>query len=240
MWKLGALLAISLAIAAYNTYSGTKDYAKTRRDNNRVWLYRRWIMQSWLIFAAPSVAFLLTAGAPHYLVKPIAQGTLADERILRGETEHILSIIAGLLFSSLLVAVAALAIRRRGTLQRRTQPPQEMLLPTNRHEKRLAIILCLTAGITEELFFRALLPGLLFLITGNAVVAIAVSVAVFGLAHLYAGWTIVVSTAYTGLVLFILYASSGTIIVPMIAHALLDVRALLFNVSKKTPHTAHR
>ncbi|PID98746.1 hypothetical protein CSA80_04760 [Candidatus Saccharibacteria bacterium] len=220
------LLVITLAIAAYSALSGIKDYAQARKTKDRVRLYRRWIAQSWLIFAVPAVVFLLAADAPQYLVEPVMHAEFIDSQTFEGDADHVQGVITGLVIGVLL-AIGIVTFRFRRGVKKRAEAPQELLVPTNRKERWLAAGMSVTAGITEELFFRALLPGLLFLITGDAVLAVTISIVIFGFEHIYAGWRAVLLTAVVGWVFFKVYMASGTILLPMAVHAILDINGLL-------------
>src|SRR3546814_10584207 len=67
----------------------------------------------------------------------------------------------------------------------------------------------LAAGITEELYFRLLLPLTIALVTGNALVGFAVATLLFGLAHRYQRWRGVLATSAVGAVLAFVYLASG-------------------------------
>ena len=102
-------------------------------------------------------------------------------------------------------------------------------LPVSRAERRWFSAVCVSAGICEELIFRgfliryveAVVPGLGW--TG----AILVAALVFGVDHGYQGWKGILQTTFFALVFTLLFVLAGNLWVPMIAHALLDLRLLL-------------
>lgn len=103
------------------------------------------------------------------------------------------------------------------------------MLPRTFVERRTYVGLAVTAGICEETLYRgfliavagALLPGL------GAVGLIAVSAGLFGLAHLYQGPLGVLGTGVLGGCLATLYLGSGSLLLPVCYHVLLDLRVLL-------------
>lgn len=103
----------------------------------------------------------------------------------------------------------------------------EAMIPRNRKEMLVALPLCLSAGIGEELFFRLALPLLIASVTGSVVIAFAASAVIFGLIHAYQGWKGIIATTFAGLFLTYVYLSSGSIIRPMILHVVIDVLALI-------------
>lgn len=57
--------------------------------------------------------------------------------------------------------------------------------------------------------------------------AVIISCAIFGAAHLYQGAAGVISTAILGLIFSAIFLTAGTLVMPMILHALIDLRILL-------------
>jgi membrane protease YdiL (CAAX protease family) len=99
---------------------------------------------------------------------------------------------------------------------------------------------CLSAGICEEIIYRGFLIP--FLATGPVALgpwgAILIAAIVFGLAHGYQGWTGMVATGVIALLMTTLFIASGHLWLPMLVHALMDIRILLLWPSKGlTPET---
>ncbi|CAN5385095.1 hypothetical protein BH24ACT9_BH24ACT9_02190 [soil metagenome] len=102
------------------------------------------------------------------------------------------------------------------------------LLPRTDHERRLFSAVAVTAGIAEEVVYRgfgfavlaALLPSLpawgLVLAAGAA----------FGLAHAYQGVAGILTTGLLGCVLAAVYLDTGSLLVPIVLHILIDLRFL--------------
>ena len=101
------------------------------------------------------------------------------------------------------------------------------LMPRNRAETAHAALLALNAGLSEELFFRLLLPMLLTIVLGNALCAFVGAAIIFGLVHIYQGWIGVLVTAILGLALTILYLMTQTLWLAIGAHAMMDLLALV-------------
>ncbi len=98
----------------------------------------------------------------------------------------------------------------------------EWLLPHDDAELRLFVSLSITAGICEELLFRG------FLITYLQgfmpfTAAIFVQAVFFGFAHAYQGPRGIVSTGLVGAAMGGLYALTGSLWVPMLVHAAIDI-----------------
>ena len=97
------------------------------------------------------------------------------------------------------------------------------VIPRTPAEYRLFLAVSFTAGICEELVYR----GYLFAVTAPFITlygAVAASALIFGLAHVYQGWRNVLRTALAGLAFGLIYAGTGSILLPMLLHALVDVR----------------
>ena len=102
-------------------------------------------------------------------------------------------------------------------------------MPVTREERWWFALVCLTAGICEEILFRGFLihyfRGLPLSL--GLMGAVIVSSVVFGFEHLYQGVAGVISTAVLGFALAAVYLVTGNLLAPMILHALIDFRVLL-------------
>lgn len=102
------------------------------------------------------------------------------------------------------------------------------LLPRSDSERRLFTAVALTAGIAEEVVYRGF---------GIAVVSalspslpwwgvIAAAGAAFGLAHAYQGVAGILTTGLLGGVLAAVYLDTGSLLLPVLLHSLIDLRFL--------------
>lgn len=92
--------------------------------------------------------------------------------------------------------------------------------------------LSVTAGVTEELLYRGFLIWSLTAYM-NLVLAAVLSSIFFGLGHSYQGVAGIVKTGGVGLVMASLYVGSGTILLPIILHAFVDIQNGLLSYSLK-------
>ena len=102
------------------------------------------------------------------------------------------------------------------------------LLPRTTAERAGFIALSLSAGVAEELVFRAFLVSALILVTGSAWLSVSVASLAFGVLHAYQGSAGIVRTAVLGAVLAIPFLLTGSIVPSMIAHAAINIAAGLW------------
>ena len=103
------------------------------------------------------------------------------------------------------------------------------VLPTTARERLWWALLSITAGICEECLFRSFLfqylrsaPWQLGFGT-----AMAIACVLFGLGHLYQGGAAATGTGVLAFLFFLLFLGSGSLLIPMVLHALADLRVLL-------------
>jgi membrane protease YdiL (CAAX protease family) len=107
---------------------------------------------------------------------------------------------------------------------RRRMQHLEVMLPHDREELRLFRALAVTAGICEETLYR----GFLIWYFGHWVgvlPAAGLAAIVFGLAHAYQGVRGVLTTGAVGAFLGGVYLVSGSLLMPALIHALMDLHA---------------
>lgn len=104
----------------------------------------------------------------------------------------------------------------------------EYFFPATRTERHWWVLVCITAGVCEEALFRGFMLRYLHVLpwTLNLTVALLISSAIFGLNHLYGGIGGVVGSALAGFLFGLLFLLSGNLLLPMILHALVDLRLL--------------
>jgi membrane protease YdiL (CAAX protease family) len=133
---------------------------------------------------------------------------------------------AGLAMSLILLrqSRAALADPAAHEGLRRALAPLERLLPHDRGELRLFRGVALTAGVCEEALYRGFLIWYLGRLVGPWP-AMIVAAIVFGLGHAYQGSKGVIKTGIAGLFLGAVYLVSGSLLAPMVFHALIDLHS---------------
>jgi membrane protease YdiL (CAAX protease family) len=141
--------------------------------------------------------------------------------------------VAGVLIGLLLmIALSALQARRSSAIREKMEKAflrLSFILPLTGEERIWWIFVSLTAGICEEILYRGFLIHYFLAAPFHVGVLVAViaSSVIFGAAHLYQGVAGVISTAILGLLFSAIFLTTGTLAVPMILHALIDLRVLL-------------
>jgi membrane protease YdiL (CAAX protease family) len=101
------------------------------------------------------------------------------------------------------------------------------LLPRTREERVVFAVAAVTAGITEEILYRAFLVTYLdWLLPAGWTVAAVVGGVVFGLTHVYQGLRGVIPVSLVGITFGLLYPTVGLVTL-MVVHAVIDARVLL-------------
>jgi membrane protease YdiL (CAAX protease family) len=105
----------------------------------------------------------------------------------------------------------------------------EYFFPATRTERNWWVLVCITAGFCEETLFRGFLLHYLHVFpwTLNLTLALVISSLIFGMNHLYGGVGGVVGSAIGGFLLGLLFLLGGNLLLPIILHAVIDLRMLL-------------
>lgn len=232
--QLLGLLLVVVGLLVYRAVTRERrEYARFKRMRataSRQKVMRRWLVESVLVFAGLSSAVLLASWTYVPAVLHDAQGwaPIAASRAFFGDTPLGRILAIGLALAAVLALVVPVLLLHR-------VPPDEVptlgdigaLLPRTRGELPYGAGLAVSAGVLEELMFRLAMPALLFGIWPDGVLAFAVSTALFGVLHLYQKWTGVLTATLLGAVFASLYLVTGSILVPIALHLLIDLRALV-------------
>lgn len=105
----------------------------------------------------------------------------------------------------------------------------EFFLPSTNDERRWFAIISITAGICEEVLYRGFL--IRYFCAGpwhvGLTLAVVVSCAAFGLAHTYQGLGRIISTGCLGAIMAIIFFITGSLWLPILLHAFIDLNMLL-------------
>jgi membrane protease YdiL (CAAX protease family) len=126
---------------------------------------------------------------------------------------------------------AAEPVRRPGE-GRHSEPAAHAtlaLLPRTTGERRLFTLVGVTAGVCEEWLYRGFFLAVVAALAGGPPTGVLVVVAAlaFGLAHAYQGLVGIVTTGLLGGIMAAVYLQSGSLLLPVLLHAVIDLRFLL-------------
>jgi len=161
---------------------------------------------------------------------PDAAAWLFGRAWVRSLVETALVLFVGLMF----LPYATVAWKRLNNRPRTYRSAEalksfEYFFPATRTERRWWVFVCVTAGCCEETLFRGFMLHYLHVVpwTVNLTLALMISSLIFGLNHLYGGVGGVVGSATAGFLFGLLFMLSGNLLLPVILHALIDLRMLV-------------
>lgn len=227
-----ALLLVVVTVLVWRALTREKrEYSRFKRlrtTKARQKVYSRWLLESALLFGGLSAAVLLAS----WPFVPLALRDAREWAPLAWLVEQTSSgpgaIIAAIALAVFVaVLVVPIIVLRNSVDEVPAVGDVQALLPRTRGELRYGAALSVNAGIVEELLFRLAMPALLFGIIGDGLVAFALSTVLFGFLHLYQGPTGVIVTIVLGALFALIYLVTGSILWPIVIHALVDLRSFV-------------
>ncbi|MGV8885429.1 MAG: CPBP family intramembrane glutamic endopeptidase [Microbacteriaceae bacterium] len=235
-WVLGlVVLGVLLTMVLRAVRKDRREYTRFKRmraTRSRQRQFRTWVWESFRLYGTTSIITIVLAWQfiPLLLADVNRWGWVAAARGSFASSGLGLGILVGVVVSLIGGAVLGIYAARPKTDEAAEVPALgdvQALLPRNRAELRWGAALSLNAGLVEELMFRLALPAAIYGITVNAAVAIAASLAVFGLLHVYQGVVGILASTLIGAFLMMVYLATGNIFIAIIVHALFDLRSLV-------------
>jgi membrane protease YdiL (CAAX protease family) len=120
-------------------------------------------------------------------------------------------------------------VRGSPTLQARVreqldaQPALRVLIPRTGREMQVFVVLGLTAGCCEEVLYRGFIWWYFAGVMPSPWLAALAAIALFGLAHAYQGRRGILMTGIVGALALGAYLATGSLILPVVMHATIDV-----------------
>ena len=107
--------------------------------------------------------------------------------------------------------------------------PIRFLLPTTVAQRWMFALVCVTAGIAEEIVYRGFVLHVLVVVWPgtNGWWIVLAAAALFGIAHAYQGKAGTVATGVMGFLFSLFYIATGNLLLPMALHTLVDLRIFL-------------
>jgi uncharacterized protein len=135
---------------------------------------------------------------------------------------------AGILIVLILPAVFALGSEKIRTKAGKAARKLAFLLPSTREERRWWWLVCITAGISEEIVYRGFLLHYFHVLPFHCSLtwALVGASVIFGIGHLYQGLAGAVQTCVIGFLFGAIFLLTGSLLLPMVLHAFMDLRVL--------------
>lgn len=226
MIYLQHLLALLLVVAVplWDRYEIPRLKASTL-PGKKIRYYIKMVVASWICALIAMAAAGITS-ISHIVILPgeitwLEAGT-RGRLILEGLT-------AGMLAAMFLPAL--LAARSKNLRKKPGKAARQLafLLPSNREERKWWWAVCITAGVCEEIVYRGFLMHYLHANPWHVslIWALLISSFIFGIGHLYQGVAGAASTVAVGFLFGGFYVITGSLLLPVLIHTLMDLRALL-------------
>ncbi|MGC2333886.1 MAG: CPBP family intramembrane glutamic endopeptidase [Candidatus Acidiferrales bacterium] len=235
-----AAFVISEVVRFVPRYRQLKEAVANGDTHARTKTYQRALAFEW-------ISALLALGALGFdwsKLNPKSLG-LADLALIQSFTSDkdavhglAIGVIAGVAGGTIAMIAMRLKAKKRAGAQagtvsaqpwwRKLVPDFSALLPSTSQERLLWVLVAVCAGICEEIVFRGWLLAALHGQLGlRGAALIIVASAIFGLAHVYQRATGVILTGVAGALFCGLYVTTGSLVVPILLHIVVDARFAL-------------
>ncbi len=189
--------------------------------------YYRTLTLEWVLAA---LALLVVLVSSHFRLSDLG---VTAPRFSGGSLPYTVVGLVGLVAS----VAGLLALRGRVlAAQTNVRGPSAVLdlLPRTRPERQAFAAVAISAGICEEFLYRGFGLALLavFAPTIGPLRTVLVAALGFGLAHAYQGAAGIMVTAVIGGCLAVLYLGTGSLLLPVAFHILVDLRVLVLPVAR--------
>ncbi len=219
---------LAIAVPAWDFYA-TRRLKKNPGSVQKIGYYKTLCALLWI------TSFVAVAAVGFHSVFTLASipddaAWLFGHALVRFLVETVIVLFVGLTFlSCMTVAWKRLNNRPRTYRSADALKSFEYFFPATRTERRWWVLVCITAGCCEEALFRGFMLHYLHVFpwTLNLTLALLISSLIFGLNHLYGGVGGVVESATAGFLLGLLFLLGGNLLLPIILHALIDLRMLV-------------
>jgi membrane protease YdiL (CAAX protease family) len=133
----------------------------------------------------------------------------------------LVGVCVGLIIPSFLLRAKAQKLRET--------PWVKLFVPETRRERAGYAAVSIGAGVSEELWIRGFLIYYLSVLLPplNLIAIAALTSVVFGLLHFYQGVQGIIATAVLGGLFASFYLTTGSLVLPVVLHAIFDLRLLL-------------
>jgi membrane protease YdiL (CAAX protease family) len=221
----GLLVLVTVAVVIGSVIRGrTLAQRVEARPDGRLRLYRNFVLRMWPLMALPLVT--------------VATTDRITARDVGWAWPHG---VTGYLLTGcymLIGVIASLRVRRmmrRGLVIAQRQRIAFMMPRTTR-ERWWTAALAVTAGAVEETIFR----GSLLAVGTNVyhlptIVVAGAALVLFAASHLYQGWRGLIGSALVGYIFTVIFLTSGSLLLAIVAHIAHDLMSLLLIPAKSSP-----
>jgi uncharacterized protein len=223
------LFLLLLVIAPIWDFYDTRRLKRNPSSERKIRYYKTICAWLWIASALAVVAIGLR---PMFTISPSAREI--SWLLLHRWVRYLVEALIAIFFSMTVALPVGIVAWKKLTKRPRKYSSAEALksfsyfFPATWTERRWWVLVSITAGVCEEILFRGFLLRYLHVFPGmlNLTLALLISSAIFGLNHLYQGAGGVAGTAVSGFLLGLLFLLTGKLLLPIIFHALIDLRML--------------
>ncbi|MFN8015247.1 MAG: CPBP family intramembrane glutamic endopeptidase [Acidimicrobiia bacterium] len=202
-------------------------------------VYKKMVIGSFLFYGIGSIITLIIIGklnvifrTDSQLISSLSMGESVKKEI-NGELKFIGVIVA--IEIPLIYLFTRLKVKKRKrSVKLPTIGDVNALIPKNKAERKIGVIISANAGLSEEIFFRAMLPLLFYYSIGNAYLSVALSCLIFGLVHWYQKWKGILVTGILGVIQTCIYVFTGQLWIAILIHIFIDLNAFVFRPMTST------
>ena len=225
----GIIAGVTLLFIVYTAIGGARDYKKLVAATNpeqRLRFFRKWTLELLVLTLGGVAALLITGRAADVITFPVALAPAHD--VL---SRPIGAVVLWLCFAAFCAVMVAPLIKVSGFAPNETNAKRARktmaaapMLARDARERAWVTVMCLLAGLGEELVFRLLFPVALLSLTHNLLAALLISTVAFAIGHAYHGLVGVLMVFLTGALVFGVYLATQTLWLVMVFHALIDLK----------------
>gem|GEM_PF-6221811 len=224
---VSAMLLMSVLRSRYYIKS-----LKESSSEGKIIIYRSWLISSFLLFGGfgTFIIYYLNMLNPHAnregrstIYHPYDLAFHLVRTYINVDHSQLYPSLFGFFIG--IIAIFLIARTRRGRNFYNTDTLL-VLRPSSTTETLYLLLLCINAGVSEEIMFRGALPSLLLAITHNETASLTVSCLVFGSVHWYQGARGVISTFLMAIFFSAILIAGFEFYIVMLLHFLFNVAAL--------------
>jgi len=196
----------------------------TTMPRKKIRFYLKIVAASWA--CAVVAVITIGVGAAVTIHRAVSEAAWLDPRSRAGV--FLGGLIAGMLIVIMLPAVLAVRSEKIRAKAGKAAKKLAFLLPSTGEERWWWWLVCITAGVCEEVVYRGFLLHYFHILPFHLSLtwALVVSSVIFGIGHLYQGIAGAVQTVVIGFVLGAMFLMTGNLLLPIVVHAVMDLRVL--------------